>query len=70
MEKMMVILFVGLHLWYSPDSVAQNGKEVSDRKALYEKLGRAIDETVEDREEPAEFFKRHGMTPDPNKPLE
>lgn len=41
--------------------------DIKGRKALYEKLGREMDDTVEDREEPADFFKRHGLPPDPNR---
>jgi regulator of RNase E activity RraA len=42
--------------------------DMRGRRALYERLGREIDETVEIPEEPATFFKRHGLPPDPNKP--
>lgn len=42
--------------------------DMQGRKALYEKLGREIDETVENREEPAEFFSRLGLPEDPNQP--
>ncbi|MBC7873693.1 MAG: RraA family protein, partial [Ferruginibacter sp.] len=38
------------------------------RRALYEKLGKKLDETVAVREEPAVFFKRLGLPADPNKP--
>ncbi len=41
--------------------------DMKGRRELYEKLGREMDETVEIPEEPAEFFKRHGLPPDPNK---
>lgn len=40
--------------------------DMKGRKELYEKLGRKTDETVEIREEPAAFFKRLGLPPDPN----
>lgn len=42
--------------------------DMKGRKALYEKLGRKIDETVDVREEPTEFFKRLGLPADPNQP--
>lgn len=42
--------------------------DIKGRRALYEKLGREIDETVDNREEPAEFFKRLGLPPNPNQP--
>ena len=42
--------------------------DMKGRKDLYVKLGRPIDETVEIREEPTEFFKRLGLPADPNKP--
>ena len=41
--------------------------DIEGRRALYQKLGRTLDETVEIREEPAAFFKRHGLPADPNK---
>jgi regulator of RNase E activity RraA len=43
--------------------------DMKGRKALYEKLGRKIDQTVEIREEPPVFFKRLGLPVDPNKSL-
>lgn len=41
--------------------------DIKGRRALYEKLGRKMDETVATREEPATFFKRLGLPADPNK---
>ena len=41
--------------------------DMKGRRALYEKLGRTMDPTVEIREEPAVFFKRLGLPADPNK---
>jgi 4-hydroxy-4-methyl-2-oxoglutarate aldolase len=42
--------------------------DIKGRRAYYEELGREIDETVANREESAEFFKRLGLPEDPNKP--
>lgn len=42
--------------------------DIAGRRRLYERLGFEFDETVEPREEPALFFKRLGLPPDPNKP--
>ncbi len=42
--------------------------DIKGRRLLYEKLGRDMDKTVENHEEPAEFFKRHGLPVDPNQP--
>lgn len=41
--------------------------DMKGRKALYEKLGRKLDATVEITEEPTAFFKRLGLPADPNK---
>jgi regulator of RNase E activity RraA len=41
--------------------------DIKGRRALYEKLSRKIDETVDNREEPSAFFKRLGLPLDPNK---
>lgn len=42
--------------------------DMKGRREFYEKLGREIDETVANREEPAKFFKRLGLPEDPNQP--
>ena len=42
--------------------------DIQGRRSYYEQLGREIDETVANREAPAEFFKRLGLPEDPNKP--
>lgn len=42
--------------------------DIKGRRAYYESLGREIDETVANREEPAEFFERLGLPRDPNQP--
>ena len=42
--------------------------DIKGRRALYEKIGKKLDETVSTREEPATFFKRVGLPADPNKP--
>lgn len=42
--------------------------DIRGRRALFEKLGMKMNETVEIRETPAEFFKRLGLPVDPNKP--
>jgi 4-hydroxy-4-methyl-2-oxoglutarate aldolase len=42
--------------------------DIAGRRRLYEILELEYDETVEIREEPAVFFKRLGLPPDPNKP--
>ena len=42
--------------------------DIAGRRRLYERLGMEFDETVAIREVPAEFFKRLGLPPDPNKP--
>lgn len=42
--------------------------DIEGRRHFYEQLGMEFDETVEIREEPEIFFKRLGLSPDPNKP--
>lgn len=42
--------------------------DIKGRKEFYEKLGRKVDETVENREEPSAFFIRLGLPPNPNQP--
>lgn len=42
--------------------------DIKGRQALYEKIGKKLDETVATREEPATFFKRVGLPAEPNKP--
>ena len=42
--------------------------DIKGRRALFEKLGMKMNETVEIRETPTEFFKRLGLPVDPNKP--
>jgi 4-hydroxy-4-methyl-2-oxoglutarate aldolase len=42
--------------------------DIAGRRELYENLGYELDETVELREEPAAFFRRLGLPPDPNIP--
>lgn len=42
--------------------------DIKGRRAYYESLGREIDETVANREDPAAFFERLGLPPDPNQP--
>ena len=42
--------------------------DMKGRKELYEKTGRTIDETVDNREGPEAFFSRLGLPADPNKP--
>ena len=42
--------------------------DIRGRRALFEKLGMEMNETVEIRETPAAFFKRLGLPEDPNKP--
>lgn len=41
--------------------------DIRGRRALFEKLGMELNETVEIRETPVEFFKRLGLPGDPNK---
>lgn len=42
--------------------------DIKGRRHFYEQLGLEFDKTVEIREEPAEFFRRLGLPPDPNQP--
>ncbi len=42
--------------------------DIKGRRELFEKTGRTYDQTVEIPEEPATFFKKHGLPVDPNKP--
>jgi 4-hydroxy-4-methyl-2-oxoglutarate aldolase len=42
--------------------------DIQGRRQHYENLGREFDHTTPVLEPPAEFFKRHGLPEDPNKP--
>lgn len=42
--------------------------DIKGRRELFEKTGRAYDQTVAVPEDPATFFKKHGLPEDPNKP--
>jgi len=42
--------------------------DIAGRRDLYEELGLPFDDTIADREEPAEFFQRLGLPPDPGQP--
>jgi 4-hydroxy-4-methyl-2-oxoglutarate aldolase len=42
--------------------------DIAGRRKLYQKLGLELDDTVAIREEPATFFKRLGLPPNPNQP--
>lgn len=42
--------------------------DIVGRRELYEKLGREIDETVDNRPPPKEFFRSLGLPEDPNQP--
>jgi 4-hydroxy-4-methyl-2-oxoglutarate aldolase len=42
--------------------------DIEGRRRFYEELGLAFDDTTEPREDPAAFFRRLGLPPDPNRP--
>ena len=42
--------------------------DIAGRRALYQELGLEYDDTTETREAPADFFRRLGLSEDPNQP--